>query len=54
MQDNNRTITPNIVDFATLLQMMNTLVSRGKITQKQKEITAQRIAEQYELSPLYL
>lgn len=54
MQDNKMMIAPNIVDFATLLQMMNTLVSKGKITQRQKEITAQRIAEQYELSPLYL
>lgn len=44
----------NIVDFAVMLKMMELLVRKGEITKRQMDITAQRIAEEFELSPLYL
>ena len=45
-------LTPN--DFAYLLQVMNRLVEQGIITARHKEETARRIAEEYELSFLYI
>lgn len=45
-------LTPN--DFAYLLQVMNRLVEQGIITVRHKEETARRIAEEYELAPLYI
>lgn len=45
-------LTPN--DFAYLLQVMNRLVEQGVITTRHKEEAAKRIAEEYELSPIYI
>lgn len=54
MDTNNKPklLTPN--DFAYLLQVMNRLVEQGIITMQHKEETARRIAEEYELAPLYI
>lgn len=45
-------ITQN--QFSLLVEMLKTLLDAGKISRKEADITAQRIASEYELSPIYL
>lgn len=40
--------------FAEILQMMKSLLRAGLITREEADITAGRIASEYELPPIYL
>ncbi len=44
----------NPLQFSLILEMMKTLLDAGKISREEADITAQRIASEYELTPIFL
>ena len=42
------------LQFSLLIEMIKTLLESRKINRDEADITAQRIASEYELSPIYL
>jgi hypothetical protein len=40
--------------FSLLMEMLKTLLDAGKISREEADSTAQRIASEYELIPIYL
>ena len=53
----NQTVTNKLmtqVEFSKYVSLAKSLMDKGEITKQEAEITMNRIAKKYELSPIYL